>query len=38
VSAHRLTDPAFTLMTGKAHWEPLLRARAIENQVRGRAG
>lgn len=20
-------------MTGKAHWEPLLRARAIENQV-----
>lgn len=24
---------AFTLMTGKDHWEPLLRARAIENQV-----
>jgi predicted amidohydrolase len=23
---------AFTLMTGKDHWEPLLRARAIENQ------
>jgi predicted amidohydrolase len=22
---------AFTSMTGKAHWEPLLRARAIEN-------
>jgi predicted amidohydrolase len=28
-----LTIPAaFTLMTGKDHWEPLLRARAIENQ------
>lgn len=24
---------AFTLITGKDHWEPLLRARAIENQV-----
>ena len=24
---------AFTLQTGKDHWEPLLRARAIENQV-----
>jgi predicted amidohydrolase len=24
---------AFTAYTGKAHWEPLLRARAIENQV-----
>lgn len=24
---------AFTAPTGKAHWEPLLRARAIENQV-----
>jgi predicted amidohydrolase len=24
---------AFTLLTGLAHWEPLLRARAIENQV-----
>lgn len=23
----------FTLSTGKDHWEPLLRARAIENQV-----
>ncbi|MGZ4430663.1 MAG: nitrilase-related carbon-nitrogen hydrolase, partial [Gaiellales bacterium] len=23
----------FTLMTGMAHWEPLLRARAIENQA-----
>jgi predicted amidohydrolase len=28
-----LTVPAnFTLLTGMAHWEPLLRARAIENQ------
>jgi predicted amidohydrolase len=24
---------AFTAYTGKAHWEPLLRARAIENQI-----
>lgn len=24
---------AFTELTGEAHWEPLLRARAIENQV-----
>ncbi|SFM40915.1 carbon-nitrogen hydrolase family protein [Marinobacter zhejiangensis] len=24
---------AFTYMTGEAHWEPLIRARAIENQV-----
>jgi len=24
---------AFTAYTGKAHWEPLLRSRAIENQV-----
>jgi nitrilase len=24
---------AFTAYTGQAHWEPLLRARAIENQV-----
>jgi predicted amidohydrolase len=24
---------AFTLMTGKDHWFPLLRARAIENQM-----
>jgi predicted amidohydrolase len=24
---------AFTLLTGLAHWEPLLRARAIENQM-----
>ena len=23
---------AFTAVTGEAHWEPLLRARAIENQ------
>src|SRR5204863_5246893 len=29
-----LTVPsAFTLMTGKDHWEVLLRARAIENQA-----
>ena len=28
-----LSVPAnFTLLTGMAHWEPLLRARAIENQ------
>lgn len=32
-NAHILTYPsAFTYATGKAHWEPLLRARAIENQ------
>jgi len=31
--ARVLTVPAnFTLLTGMAHWEPLLRARAIENQ------
>jgi predicted amidohydrolase len=31
--AEMLTVPsAFTLATGKDHWEPLLRARAIENQ------
>jgi predicted amidohydrolase len=31
--AEILTIPsAFTLATGKDHWEPLLRARAIENQ------
>ena len=24
---------AFTAFTGEAHWEPLLRARAIENQA-----
>lgn len=30
-----LTVPsAFTVMTGQAHWHVLLRARAIENQVR----
>lgn len=28
-----LTPAAFTLATGRDHWEPLLRARAIENQV-----
>lgn len=27
-----LVPAAFTLATGKDHWEPLLRARAIENQ------
>lgn len=27
-----LAPSAFTAHTGKAHWEPLLRARAIENQ------
>ena len=27
-----LVPAAFTLVTGKEHWEPLLRARAIENQ------
>jgi deaminated glutathione amidase len=32
--AEILTVPsAFTLTTGRAHWEPLLRARAIENQA-----
>jgi predicted amidohydrolase len=32
--AQILTVPsAFTLTTGKDHWEPLLRARAIENQA-----
>jgi predicted amidohydrolase len=32
--ARVLTIPAaFTLLTGMAHWEPLLRARAIENQA-----
>jgi len=28
-----LVPSAFTYETGKCHWEPLLRARAIENQV-----
>jgi predicted amidohydrolase len=28
-----LVPSAFTLMTGKDHWRPLLTARAIENQV-----
>ena len=33
LGADVLTVPsAFTLATGKDHWEPLLRARAIENQ------
>ena len=32
--AQILTVPAaFTAITGRAHWEPLLRARAIENQA-----
>jgi deaminated glutathione amidase len=32
--ARLVTVPAaFTMETGKDHWEPLLRARAIENQV-----
>lgn len=32
--AEVITIPAaFTLHTGKDHWEPLIRARAIENQV-----
>ena len=29
----RTVPSAFTAVTGKAHWEPLLRARAIENQA-----
>lgn len=34
VGCNILTVPAaFTLDTGKAHWETLLRARAIENQT-----
>jgi predicted amidohydrolase len=34
LGAHVLLVPAnFTLMTGKDHWEALLRARAIENQA-----
>jgi deaminated glutathione amidase len=28
-----LLPAAFTLMTGKDHWEPLIRARAIENSL-----
>lgn len=33
LGADIITVPsAFTWMTGQAHWEPLLRARAIENQ------
>src|SRR5947207_375109 len=28
-----LVPAAFTLYTGKDHWHPLLRARAIENQA-----
>ena len=28
-----LVPAAFTLATGRDHWEPLIRARAIENQV-----
>jgi len=32
--ARLVTVPsAFTFPTGEAHWEPLIRARAIENQV-----
>lgn len=32
--AHMITIPAaFATKTGKDHWEPLIRARAIENQV-----
>lgn len=31
--AHMITVPScFTFPTGEAHWEPLMRARAIENQ------
>ena len=34
LGAHWICLPsAFTQATGRAHWEPLLRARAIENQV-----
>jgi predicted amidohydrolase len=34
LGARIVTVPAaFTLLTGKDHWSPLLRARAIENQV-----
>ncbi len=29
-----LVPSAFTVATGRAHWEVLLRARAIETQVR----
>jgi predicted amidohydrolase len=37
--ARLLTVPAaFTMETGKDHWEVLLRARAIENQVRASGG
>ena len=33
LGAHVLTYPSvFTVPTGQAHWEVLLRARAIENQ------
>lgn len=33
MGAHILTYPSvFTVHTGQAHWEVLLRARAIENQ------
>lgn len=28
-----MVPAAFTMMTGKDHWEPLIRARAIENSV-----
>jgi predicted amidohydrolase len=34
LGAHIITVPsAFTKVTGEAHWETLLRARAIENQI-----